>query len=71
MVRAAAKCGKYLYAIVPATGEQTFGFTGIAGAPVYTVANSRIAAVVSDIADQKSDPNAVTWPPSRRFSRGC
>ncbi len=56
MARAATKRGRYLYAIVPATGEQNFGFTGIDGAPVYTISNGRVAAVVSDVPDAKIRP---------------
>lgn len=48
--------GKYLYAIVPASGERTYGFVGIGGAPVYTIPNGRMAAVVSDVPNQKIRP---------------
>jgi hypothetical protein len=51
-----AKQGKYLYAIVPASGERIYGFAGINGAPVYTIPNGRMAAVVSDMPDQKIRP---------------
>ena len=47
--------GKYLYAIVPA-GEQTYGFSGIDGGSVYTIANGKVAAVVSDAANGKIRP---------------
>jgi len=56
MARAAVKRGRYLYAIVPASGERRYGFAGINGADVYTIANGRLAAVVSDIANEKIRP---------------
>jgi hypothetical protein len=56
MARAAVKRGKYLYAIVPVSGERTYGFAGINGADVYTIANGRLAAVVSDIPNEKIRP---------------
>jgi hypothetical protein len=54
--KAEATRGKYLYAIVPASGERTYGFVGIGGAPVYTIPNGRMAAVVSDVPNQKIRP---------------
>jgi hypothetical protein len=48
--------GKYLYAIVPDAGERTFDFTGINQAKVYTIPNGHMAAVVSDVPDQKIRP---------------
>ena len=48
--------GKYLYAIVPDAGSRTYGFAGIDGAPVYTIPNGRMAAVVSDVPNQKIRP---------------
>jgi len=56
MARAAVKRGKYLYAIVPASGERRYGFAGIDGADVYIIANGRLAAVVSDIPNEKIRP---------------
>jgi len=53
---AAEKGGRYLYAIVTAPGERTYNFTGIGGAPVYTIANGRVAAVVSDVPNDKIRP---------------
>ena len=53
---AKAKRGKYLYAIVPASGERTYGFVGIDAASVYTISNARVAAVVSDIPNKKIRP---------------
>ncbi len=48
---AAAKRGRYLYAIVPATGQRDYNLAGIDGAPVYAIASGRVAAVVSDVPD--------------------
>ncbi len=53
---AAAKRGRYIYAIVPATGQRAYNLVGIDGAPVYAVANGRVAAVVSDVADAMLRP---------------
>lgn len=53
---AAAKSGRYLYAIVTAPGEQTYDFAGIDGAPVYSIANGQVAAVVSDVLDDRIRP---------------
>jgi len=54
--RPAAKSGKYLYAIVTAPGEQTYDFDGIEGAPVYSIANGQVAAVVSDVVNDRIRP---------------
>jgi hypothetical protein len=55
-VRTATTGGRYLYAIVTAPGERSFGFTGIDGAPVYTIGNGQVAAVVSDVPNDKIRP---------------
>lgn len=54
--RAASQSGKYLYAIVTAPGERTYDFAGIDGAPVYCLANGKVAAVVSDVLDDRIRP---------------
>lgn len=54
--RIKAKSGRYVYAIVTAPGEQTYGFTGIDGAPVYAISNGGVAAVVSDVPNDKIRP---------------
>ena len=54
--RPATKSGRYLYAIVTAPGEQTYDFAGIDGAPVYGIANGQVAAVVSDVLDDRIRP---------------
>jgi hypothetical protein len=52
----AAKSGKYLYAIVNAPGERTYDFAGIEGAPVYSLANGSVVAVVSDVVNDRIRP---------------
>lgn len=54
--KAEAKRGKYLYAIVPDAGARTYDFNGIDGASVYTIPDGRMAAVVSDVPNQKIRP---------------
>jgi hypothetical protein len=54
--QAAAKSGRYLYAIVTAPGERTYDFAGIDGAPVYCIANGQVAAVVSDVVNDRIRP---------------
>jgi len=54
--RTVAKSGRYLYAIVTAPGERTYDFAGIDGAPVYCIANGQVAAVVSDVLDDRIRP---------------
>ena len=56
MARAAAKEGRYLYAIVSGPGERQYEFAGINGASVYTIANGKVAAVVSDIPNDRIRP---------------
>src|SRR5664279_159687 len=51
---AAAKSGKYLYAIVTAPGERTYDFAGIDGAPVYDVVNDRIRPERRHLAAQQT-----------------
>ncbi len=53
---AGVKRGKYLYAIVPASAEESYGLSGIDGASVYIIANGRLAAVVSDVPNTKIRP---------------
>jgi len=54
--RTEAKSGRYLYAIVTAPGERTYDFAGIGGAPVYGIANGQVAAVVSDVLNDRIRP---------------
>lgn len=56
MARATATGGRYLYAIVSGPGERQYGFAGINGASVYTISNGKVAAVVSDIPNDKIRP---------------
>jgi hypothetical protein len=48
--------GRYLYAVVPGCEERIFGSLGINGGNVYTIADNGIAAVVSDVPNQKLRP---------------
>jgi hypothetical protein len=41
---------------VTAPGEQTYDFAGIDGAPVYGIANGQVAAVVSDVLNDRIRP---------------
>ena len=53
---AASQSGRYLYAIVTAPGERTYDLTGIDGATVYRIANGQVAAVVSDVLNDRIRP---------------
>ncbi len=48
--------GKYLYAIIPANEVRSYEFAGIDAAPVYAIRNGRMAAVVSDFAQERIRP---------------
>jgi hypothetical protein len=48
--------GRYLYAVVPGPDERVYGCLGINGGNVYTIAAGKIAAVVSDVPNQKIRP---------------
>ena len=50
------KQGRYLYAVVPGPLERTFDFTGLSDSKVYTISNGRVAAIVSDIPDDRIRP---------------
>ncbi len=54
--RKAAIRGRYIYGIVLEPGERHYDFPGINGAAVYTISNGRLAAVVSDIPNEKIRP---------------
>lgn len=54
--RAASNSGRYLYAIVTAPGERTYDFAGIDGAPVYSITKGKVAAVVSDVPNDRIRP---------------
>ncbi len=56
MARAAAQEGRYLYAIVSGPGERQYEFAGINGASVYSIGNGKVAAVVSDIPNDRIRP---------------
>ena len=48
--------GRYLYAVVPGAQHRIYGCLGINGGNVYTLANGQVAAVVSDVPNQKIRP---------------
>ncbi len=48
--------GRYLYAIVPGSDAKSYGSLGINGGRVYTIADGDVAAVVSDVINQKIRP---------------
>lgn len=51
--------GRYLYAVVQARMDDAYGFsgiTGINGGKVYSISNGRVAAVVSDVPNEKIRP---------------
>lgn len=47
---------KYLYAVIPATGDREYGNIGIDGEPVYLITDNQVAAVVSDFSNGKIRP---------------
>jgi hypothetical protein len=47
---------KYLYAVIPASEARPYGLLGIEAAPVYAIRNGRMAAVVSDFAQDRIRP---------------
>ncbi|HAY23303.1 MAG TPA: gas vesicle protein GvpFL [Desulfobacterales bacterium] len=51
-----AKSSKYVYAIVNAPGEAAYEFPGIGGAAVYSIASGKVAAVVSDVSEDRIRP---------------
>ena len=54
--KAANMTGKYLYAIIAGSEEQTYGSFGIDGSAVYTISDGQITAVVSDVTNTKIRP---------------
>ena len=48
--------GRYLYAIVSGSEERSYGSLGINGGRVYTISDGDVAAVVSDVLNQKIRP---------------
>ena len=48
--------GKYLYAIIMCSENQTYTFDGIDDCTVYSISNGQIAVVVSDIQNRKIRP---------------
>jgi hypothetical protein len=48
--------GKYIYALAPGDQPREYGSLGINGGHVYTISNGKVAAVVSDVPNQKIRP---------------
>ncbi len=48
--------GRYLYAIVAGSGNPTYGPCGIDGGAVYAISNGVVAAVVSEVRNEKIRP---------------
>jgi hypothetical protein len=48
--------GRYLYALVPGVHRRSYGGLGINGGSVYTICEKDVAAVVSDVPNQKIRP---------------
>ncbi len=48
--------GRYLYAIIAGCEQKAFGDLGLNGGQVYTISDNGVAAVVSDIPQQKIRP---------------
>jgi len=56
MVGKAMKEGKYIYAVIPATGERDYGDIGIDGEQVYVIADNQVGAVVCNFSNGKIRP---------------
>lgn len=55
--KAVAVFGRYLYAVVPARqASKDYGSIGLGGRPVYVISNGRVAAVVSDLPNERLRP---------------
>ena len=54
--RTAADTRKYLYAVIARGSQENYGPSGIGGGVVYTIAKGRVAAVVSDLPQEKIRP---------------
>ncbi|MFH1114420.1 MAG: GvpL/GvpF family gas vesicle protein [Pseudomonadota bacterium] len=48
--------GRYLYGIIPGSGEKSYGRLGLNNGPVYTISHGEVSAIVSDVANQKIRP---------------
>ena len=53
---ASTESGRYLYAVIETTKDVDLGPIGIDGGVVYVVSDGRVAAVVSDLANEKLRP---------------
>ncbi|MEI8242249.1 MAG: GvpL/GvpF family gas vesicle protein [bacterium] len=56
MAAKTTSAGKYLYAVVQASGDRDYGEIGIDGARVYLISDEHVAAVVSDFTAGKIRP---------------
>jgi len=50
------KTGKYFYAVISGSKDRIFGFTGVEGATVYSIAHGPLAAVVSNVPCKRIRP---------------
>jgi len=50
------KAGRYLYAVIDSSDERTYGDFGIDGGIVYSISDSHVTAVVSDVPNEKIRP---------------
>jgi hypothetical protein len=48
--------GRYIYALAPGDQAREYGSMGVNGGHVYTISNGKVAAVVSDVPNQKIRP---------------
>jgi Gas vesicle synthesis protein GvpL/GvpF len=55
-LRSAGLKGRYLYALVQGAEQRDYGCIGVNGGNVYTISDGDIAAVVSDVSNQKIRP---------------
>lgn len=56
MAGQASKSGRYLYAVVAGSEDRTYGAFGIKEGTVYAIFDGRVAAVVSDVPNDKIRP---------------
>lgn len=54
--KSSKKMGRYLYAVIDGSDELTYGALGIDGGIVYSISDSHVSAVVSDVPNKKIRP---------------
>lgn len=54
--RASNRTGMYLYAIIAGVDDRTYGSIGVDGCDVHTISNGQLAAVISEIQNEKIRP---------------